>query len=150
MTWLKPIGEINFFKKPSKTLKVSVTTDKAIYAPGDQVTYTVSVQALNSKGVWAPTTVSTYVSVTVTDDSVFQLIDDLRQPPSLASRTYLENEVKVGDNQEFLYANQYVEHWYSNSTAPSSSDSNLELLLGVQGWRFRVFDYQNIYTQSQT
>lgn len=33
--WFAPIGEISFFKKPNKYLKLEITTSKDVYAPGD-------------------------------------------------------------------------------------------------------------------
>ena len=39
LTWLMPYGELLFFMKPSDYLQVVVTTDKAIYCPGDLVNY---------------------------------------------------------------------------------------------------------------
>ena len=53
-----------------------------------------------------------YVSLIVTDDSVFKKIEDRKQPPSLAARVYLENEVARTDDFDFYWANQYIEHWF--------------------------------------
>lgn len=62
----QPMGEILFFKKPSETLQLTITTDEASYAPGDTVEYSVSVKEGGK-------TVSdgAYISVTATDESVF-------------------------------------------------------------------------------
>jgi hypothetical protein len=137
------MGEITFFKKPAKALKLEISTDKSTYAPGDDVSF--EVRCINSTTGEAIT--DCYVSVTVTDDSVFQKLEERKQPPSFAARVYLENEVQRTENHELYYANQYIEHWWQ-SDAPQSNDENLELLLGVQGWRYRIFALdrlQNIY-----
>ncbi len=39
-------------------------------------------------------TIDAYVSITVTDDSVFAKLEERKQPASLAARVYLENEVQ--------------------------------------------------------
>lgn len=62
------MGDVIFFKKPSKTLKVIINTDKDVYMPGDEVFYNVSVYD-TSTGNFVST--DAYVSITVTDDSVF-------------------------------------------------------------------------------
>ena len=82
------------------------------------------------------------VSLTVTDDSVFSKIEDRKQPPSLGAALYLVNEVKKISN-ELYYSNQYVDHWFTDPTT-QSNNRNLELLLGVQGWRANVFDLRRL------
>lgn len=99
--WFLPIGEISFFKKPSKTLRLEIETAKSVYAPGDQVDF--QVRCVNSStGAAIP---DCYVSVTVTDDSVFQKIEERKQPPSFAARVYLENEVQKTEEQEIYWVN---------------------------------------------
>ncbi len=87
------------------------------------------------------------VSLTVTDDSVFSKIEDRKQPASLGASVYLENEVYKND-YEVYYANQYINHWFDESLK-DSKDSNLDLLLGVQGWRAYYFDICGMYNISQ-
>jgi hypothetical protein len=81
------------------------------------------------------------VSLTATDESVFAKIEDRKLPPSLGAAVYLENEVQKISN-ELYYSNQYIDHWFQNSqnADANSNDRNLELLLGIQGWRSNIFD----------
>ena len=55
--------------------------------PGEEVQYTVTVSDSNNQRQDA------YVSITVTDDSVFQQLEERKQPPSFAARLYIENEI---------------------------------------------------------
>ncbi|CDW79846.1 a-macroglobulin complement component [Stylonychia lemnae] len=145
ISWFEFKGEITFFKKPSKTLKVTVTTDKAIYLPGEQVNYTVKVIDAQTNQVSKE---NVYVSLIVTDDSVFTKLEDRKQPPSLAARVLLENEILKTDDSEFYWGNQYVEHWFTSNAA--SNDQNIELLFGVQGWRYKLFDTESIVRMTST
>ena len=108
---MQPKGEIMFFKKPSETLTVLVKTDKNVYAPGDTVSYSVSVMDKTTNKLVTDRQVM--VSIVVTDDSVFNKVENRKQPPSLASAVYLENEV-IRNNWEFYNANQYIEHLFSS------------------------------------
>jgi len=81
-------------------LKVTVKLDKAVYMPGDLVSYSVIVTDASNKVV-----PNAYVSLIVTDDSVFKKIEDRKQPPSLAARVYLENEIERTDDFDFYWAN---------------------------------------------
>jgi hypothetical protein len=122
-------------------LQVEITVDKPLYAPGDQVNYEVRVKDAKTKKT---VTSEVLISLTVTDDSVFSKIEDRKQPPSLGAALYLENEVKKISN-ELYYSNQYVDHWFNDpSTTTQSNNRNLELLLGVQGWRANVFDLRRL------
>lgn len=58
------MGEILFFKKPKTHLKVSISFDKEIYAPGDTVKFEIDITDNNA-------TEEAYVTVFATDDSVF-------------------------------------------------------------------------------
>lgn len=90
------------------------------------------------------------LSVTVTDESVFSKVEQRKQPPSLGAAILLENEVDR-TNYEFYFANEYIDQWFqSNATTAGSSEANLELLLGTQGWRANVFDLPRVYDISQT
>jgi hypothetical protein len=86
------------------------------------------------------------VSVSITDDSVFGQIEDRKLPPSMGASVYLENEMAKND-YELYYSNQYIDHWFFNNKSqadPNSNDTNLELLLGIQGWRANAFDLNRI------
>lgn len=87
------------------------------------------------------------VSLYVTDDSVFDKIEDRKQPPSVGAAVLLENEVAKND-YELYYSNQYIDHWFMGNDSqvdPDSKDRNLELLLGIQGWRANAFDLRRVY-----
>ena len=47
-------------------------------------------------------------------------------------------------SNELYYSNQYVDHWFNDPISTQSNNRNLELLLGVQGWRANVFDLKRI------
>lgn len=144
MEWLEPKGEILLVQRPDKYLQVSLTTDKGVYAPGDPVNYVVNV--VDSRTGKAVTDREVIISLVATDESVFSKIEDRKQPASLGAAIYLENEVKK-NNHELYYSNQYIDHWFQNASKadPVSSGYNLNLLLGVQGWRSNVFDLKRLY-----
>ena len=130
-----------------------MTVDRPSYAPGDLVNYEVRV--IDTKTNSLDTDKEVLVSLVITDDSVFNKIEDRKQPASLGAAIYLENEVKKISN-ELYYSNQYVDHWFNDpSNTTTSNNRNLELLLGVQGWRSNIFDLariqdvnKNIYSMS--
>ena len=113
-----PLAERLVFRQPSGDLRVSVTADRARYSPGGQVTLTVQTTDANGKPV--PAT----VGLTVTDDSVLELIEKREQAPALPVQVYLEPEVR-----ELADAHVYLDP--QNPEAPLAVD----LLLGTQGWR---------------
>ena len=78
----------------------------------------------------------TYVSIRVTDDSVFTKIEEKKQPPSFAAQVYLEHEVFNNDYQ-FYYAGEYLEHLWNDKV--EGTNNNIELLLWVQEWRHGKF-----------
>lgn len=83
--------------------------DGDIFAPGDEVAYTITV---NDRRTGRPVTDrEVVVSVRVTDDSVFSKVENRKQPPSLGAAVYLENEVQK-NSFEFYYSNQYIDHWF--------------------------------------
>ena len=141
--WLQAKGEILVILKPSSTLDVQVKPDGDTFAPGDEVAYTITVN--DRKTGRLVTDREVVVSVRVTDDSVFSKIENRKQPPSLGAAVYLENEVQK-NSFEFYYSNQYIDHWFQSSATadPDSNDRNLELLLGIQGWRTNIFDLNRL------
>src|SRR5205814_1710038 len=68
------------------------------------------------------------VGLTVTDDSVLEMIEKREQPPRLPAAVLLEGEVR-----ELADAHVYLDP--SNPKAPLATD----LLLGTQGWRRFAF-----------
>jgi len=118
-----------------------VTVDKPSYAPGDLVNYDIKIKDAKTRAVISNKEV--LISVVITDDSVFNKIEERKQPASLGAAVYLENEVaKI--SHELYYSNQYVDHWFNDPAINTSNNRNLELLLGVQGWRANVFDLPRI------
>jgi len=83
--------------------------------------------------------------VFVTDDSVFAEIDANQQPPSFVTQVYLEHEV-WNTAYEISNSDEYVEHMFNATLGESlsSKDKNLDLLLGVQGWRHGFFIAENL------
>lgn len=140
--WLEPKGEAIVIQKPNNNINVEVTVDRSVYAPGDQVNYEIRVK--DAKTGVLITDKDVLVSLSITDESVFSKIEERKQPPSLGAAIYLENEVSKISN-ELYYSNQYVDHWFNDpASSVGSSNRNLELLLGVQGWRSNVFDLPRI------
>lgn len=85
--------------------------------------------------------VSAYVCVTVTDDSILEMIEKRKQTPRLPGRfvllvvhyfsamVYLEDEVDHLEDAQFYF-----------DPKEDSSKLAIDLLLGTQGWRRFVFD----------
>jgi uncharacterized protein YfaS (alpha-2-macroglobulin family) len=89
-------GQILFFKKPSKFLTLDITTDKEVYAPGDTVNFQVQIIDISTGRV--VTDRNSYVSIFVTDNTVFNQIEQKLEPPSLPAQVYLEYEVMRHDS----------------------------------------------------
>jgi hypothetical protein len=102
MNWTQPKGEIIVIQKPSNALEVDIRVDRAIYAPGDLVSYEVRVTDRRTKKIVNNKDV--LVSVVATDESVFNKIEERKQPASLGAAVYLENEVSKISN-ELYYSN---------------------------------------------
>lgn len=114
----KPSAERLVFHEPTKPLNISVHADKPSYAPGD--TAKVTIKTTDSSGRPVPAV----VGVSVTDDSVLQMIEKRDRAPRLPVMVFLEPEVKdLADAQFYLDA--------ANPKAGLATD----LLLGTQGWR---------------
>lgn len=114
----KPLAERLIFREQLKTLNISVRANKPSYAPGEQAQ--ITVRTTDDRGV----PVSAIVGLTVTDDSVLQMVEKRDRAPKLPAMVYLEPEVKdLADAQFFL-----------NSSNPKSGLAT-DLLLGTQGWR---------------
>jgi hypothetical protein len=71
--WREPKGELLFFLKPSETLQVEISTDKSVYAPGNKVKFSVKILNKDNKKLSLK---KTFVSIVVTDDSVFNRVED--------------------------------------------------------------------------
>ncbi|MGD9680321.1 MAG: MG2 domain-containing protein [Candidatus Obscuribacterales bacterium] len=119
-----PLAERLIFREPAKQVKLSIKAEKKSYVPGDNAK--VTVKATDDNG----NPVATMVGLTVTDDSVLEMIEKREQAPHLPVMVYLEPEVR-----DLADAHVYLDK--SNPKAPLATD----LLLGTQGWRrFALMD----------
>ncbi|MBM4781239.1 MAG: A-macroglobulin complement component [Archangiaceae bacterium] len=122
-----PLAERLVFREPEKQLAIELKADRERYVPGAPVKLTVKT-SIDGK----PT--SAVVGVTVSDESVFEILERREQPPSLPVMVLLESDV-----QELADAQVYLD--------PKNPKSKLavDLLLGTQGWRrfglLRVTDF---------
>lgn len=119
----KPLAERLIFREQAKPLHISIKADKQSYAPGENAK--VTVKATDEKG----NPVSAVVGVTVTDESVLQMVEKREQAPQLPVMVFLEPEVKdLADA-----------HVYLDAADPSKAALATDLLLGTQGWRRFAF-----------
>lgn len=117
-----PLAERLVFRKPENSLHVSITPDRKQYVPGGKAK--LDIKTTNSDGE----PVSAVVGLTVTDDSVLEMIEKREQAPRLPVMVLLENDVK-----DLADAHVYLDP--QNPEAPLAVD----LLLGTQGWRRFAF-----------
>jgi uncharacterized protein YfaS (alpha-2-macroglobulin family) len=119
-----PLAERLIFREPANPLKISIKADRKNYIPGETAKLTIKTTDAQDKPV------SAVVGLTVTDDSVLEMVEKRDQAPRLPVMVYLEPEVKdLADAHVYLDA--------KNPKAPQATD----LLLGTQGWRrFAVMD----------
>ena len=113
-----PLAERLVFREPAKSLNVSITPGQKSYVPGDTTKLTIKATDGDGKPV------STVVGLTVTDDSVLEMVEKREQAPHLPVMVFLEPEVK-----DLADAHVYLDP--KNPKAPMATD----LLLGTQGWR---------------
>ena len=136
------------FVLPSKSLEIKLNTDKTSYSPGDIVNYEVTVI---DKATSSPVKDDVLIAVGVTDLSSFLEVENKKQPPSLVSKVYLEKEIKVTKEYEFLNANEFIDFIYQPDLKKDESIRKLELLLGTQKWRLFMFDphFKNYHRSDQ-
>ncbi len=113
----RPLAERLVFREPEKQLSIEVVADRERYVPGAPVKLTVKT-SLDGKPV------SAIVGVTVSDESVFEILERREQPPSLPVMVLLESDV-----QELADAQVYLD-----PKNPKSRPA-VDLLLATQGWR---------------
>ncbi len=113
-----PLAERLIFREPAKPLNITITPDKKAYIPGGKAKLTVKATNADGKPV------STMVGLTVTDDSVLELVEKREKAPRLPVMLFLEPEVT-----DLADAGVYLDP--ANPKAPMATD----LLLGTQGWR---------------
>jgi uncharacterized protein YfaS (alpha-2-macroglobulin family) len=113
-----PVAERLIFREPAKAVQVKVTASRPRYIPGAPATVTVTTTDEHGEPQ------SAMVGLTVTDDSVLEMIEKREQAPRLPVMVYLESDVR-----ELADAHVYLDR--GNPKAPLA----LDLLLGTQGWR---------------
>jgi hypothetical protein len=118
----KPLAERLVYREPARGLRVTVERDRHAYVPGGEAKLTV--RTTDERG----NPVSAVVGLTVTDDSVLEMIEKREQAPRLPAMVFLEDDVR-----ELADAHVYLDP--ANPEAPLA----LDLLLGTQGWRRFAF-----------
>lgn len=113
-----PLAERLLFRQPANPLNITIKCDKKSYVPGDHTKLTVKATDSHGKPV------SAVVGLTVTDDSVLEMVEKREQAPHLPVMCYLEPEVK-----DLADAHIYLDP--KDAKALRATD----LLLGTQGWR---------------
>jgi hypothetical protein len=127
-----PLAERLLFRESKKQLTIKVEPDKQRYAPGNSVSVKIKT-LIDGKPA------SAMVGLTVTDDSVQELIDRRDQAPSLPVMAFLEADVK-----ELADA-----HVYLDASNPKSKLA-VDLLLGTQGWRrFATYNVTEFINREQ-
>jgi uncharacterized protein YfaS (alpha-2-macroglobulin family) len=112
-----PLAERLVFRAPAKQLSVEIHSDKPRYAPGDTV-------RLTARATLGGAPVEAWIGLTVTDESVLELVEKREQAPDLPAMVFLEPEV-----EELADA-----HLYLDAKSPKAALAT-DLLLGTQGWR---------------
>ncbi len=119
-----PLAERLIFRQPANPLNLSITADKKTYTPGQKAK--LKIKATDDQGK----PVAAMVGLTVTDDSVLEMVEKREQSPRLPVMLYLEPEVK-----DLADAHVYLDQ--KNPKAQLATD----LLLATQGWRrFALMD----------
>jgi hypothetical protein len=116
-----PAAERLVFARPSGRLTVEVTAKPERAVPGDQVELTVRTVLPNGEPVPA------VVGLTVTDDSVLQMIEKRKQAPRLPAMALLEAEVDHLEDAAIYLSDD------------PGAETAVDLLLGTQGWRRFAF-----------
>ena len=126
-----PLAERLIYRKPRFGLNIELQLSEGPFIPGAEV----SVDVLTTDDTGKP--VEAVVGLTVTDDTVLELIEKREQAPRLPVMVYLENEVPdLADA-----------HVYLDRDNPEASTA-IDLLLGTQGWRrFILVDYDSVKKQ---
>ena len=114
----KPLAERLIFRRPVDAVQIKIIPNAEQYTPGGRAKLDIITTDANGEPV------SAVVGLTVTDDSVLEMVETRDQAPRLPVMVLLEDEVKdLADAQIYF--------------DPNSEDSDLavDLLLGTQGWR---------------
>ncbi|MDR3073828.1 MAG: A-macroglobulin complement component [Deltaproteobacteria bacterium] len=116
----KPLAERLIFRRPRYALRIALDVESAgpQALPGGKIRLKVETRDETGRPVEA------VVGLSVTDDALLEMVEKRDQAPNLPVMAYLENEVlDLADAAVYLDAEQ-----------PEAA-RNLDLLLGVQGWR---------------
>ena len=114
----KPLAERLIFRQPVDGVQIKITPNAEQYTPGGLAKF--DIVTTDAKGE----PISAVVGLTVTDDSLLEMVETRDQPPRLPVMVLLENDVKdLADAQIYF--------------DPQNKDADLavDLLLGTQGWR---------------
>ena len=124
-----PLAERLVFRAAKKSLSIELKADRERYVPGAPV-------SLKLKTLVDGKPAAAFVGLTVTDDSIQELIEKREQAPNLPVMVFLEDDVR-----ELADA-----HVYLDAKNPKSKLA-VDLLLGTQGWRrfamINVADFLN-------
>ena len=118
----RPVAERLVYREPSRALRIKIDASKERFVPGEAAELTVTTTDADGKPV------SAVVGLTVTDDSVLEMIEKREQAPRLPVMVLLEDDVR-----ELADAHVYLDP--ADEKAPLAVD----LLLGTQGWRRFAF-----------
>ena len=118
----KPLAERLVYRQPAEQVNVQIEADRESYVPGGTARLKIRTTDADGQPVGA------VVGLTVTDESVLEMIETREQAPRLPVMVLLE-----GDVRELADAHIYLDE--SNDEAPRAVD----LLLGTQGWRRFAF-----------
>ena len=114
----KPLAERLIFRQAVETVQIKITPNAKQYTPGGLAKFDILTTDAEGKPV------SAVVGLTVTDDSVLEMVETRDQPPRLPVMVLLEGEVNdLADAQIYFDPNN------------KESDLAVDLLLGTQGWR---------------
>lgn len=117
-----PLAERLIFRQPRFAVQMHLTAETVppggTPTPGGKIRLRVETTDSDGKPVEA------VVGLTVTDDAVLEMVEKRDQAPTLPVMVYLENEVR-----DLADAHVYCD--------PANPDAgrDVDLLLGVQGWR---------------
>lgn len=117
-----PLAERLVYRQPAQSVNVEVVSNRDRYVPGGNAQLTIKTTDEDGDPI------SAVVGLTVTDDSVLEMIETREQAPRLPAMVLLEGDVK-----ELADAHVYLDG--DNPEAPMA----LDLLLGTQGWRRFAF-----------
>jgi len=142
----QPLAERLLFVRPTGGIVVQIDPDAEQYTPAGRAKITVTtLDAETGEPVQA------VVGLTVTDDSVLEMVETREQAPRLPAMALLESEVaELRDAQVYLppVVLARTRPADADEAAASASDDNpdavdpdlaLDLLLGTQGWRKFAF-----------